>query len=114
MVDMEVVELARRAIAAKAVRVGLDLSPLQQGGDTGAILRIDILLDAVGAEARHPAGDEDLGLVERIAEVMIGIAADDERAALTHEQPHITPPPAPHTLHSLPHSPPARPSPAPH
>ena len=37
-----------------------------------------LLLDAVGAEARDLAADVDPRLVDRVAEVLAGVAADDQ------------------------------------
>src|SRR6266849_1641577 len=53
------------------------------------MLRRHLFLDAGGAEAGDLAGDEDLLLVERITEIVIGVAADDERTGLSHEAAHM-------------------------
>ena len=45
----------------------------------------DVLLDAVGAEARDLAANVDAGLVDRVAKGVAGVAAHDEAAGLCHE-----------------------------
>src|SRR5277367_1002324 len=58
MVDMEMVELARRAVMPETRRVGRDAGACQQRGDPRDQIRGHRLLDAIGAQAGDRAGDE--------------------------------------------------------
>ena len=53
------------------------------------MLVAQLLLDAVGAEARDRAAHVDARLVDRVAERVARVAADDEAAALGHERAHV-------------------------
>ena len=80
VVDPEVVELPRGAVAAEVGRIRIDLGRVQQTGELGAVLVAQLLLDAVGAEARDAPAHVQARLVDRVAERLPRIAADDERA----------------------------------
>ncbi len=53
------------------------------------MLVADLLLDAVGAEARDLAADVEAGLVDRVAEVVARVAADHQRPPLGHERARV-------------------------
>src|SRR6185436_5740127 len=77
VVDVEVVELARRAIAAElAGRHAVRLGPLQQRRQLVHVLVAHLLLDAVRAEVGDPATHVDMRLVDRVAERLARVAAD--------------------------------------
>src|SRR4051794_10123930 len=77
VVDVEVVELAGRAVAAEAGRVGGHAGGREQLGQFGQVLGAHLLLDAVGAEGLHRPLHVDPRLVEGVAERVAGVAADD-------------------------------------
>src|SRR3954464_8306686 len=89
VVDVEVVEPARRAVAAEVGRVGVGAGALEQRPQLGDMLVAQLLLDAVGAEGLHRAAHVEVRLVDRVAERVAGVAADDEAAALGHERAHV-------------------------
>src|SRR5215211_3945082 len=69
VVDVEVVEPPRRAVAAEVGRVGVpDPGALEQRAQLGDMVLSKVLLDAVGAEALHPAAHVDVRLVDRVPE----------------------------------------------
>src|SRR6516165_2138364 len=69
--------------------MGNDLRAAEERSDPMEIGRHHLLLHAVGAEAGDLAGDKDVDLVDRIAEVMPGVAANDEGTCLAHEGAHM-------------------------
>src|SRR5262245_64905512 len=85
VVDVEVVELAGRAVALEGARVRLDPGALEQPAELGDVVIGHLLLDAVRPQAFDLALDVDLRLVDRIPEALPGIAADHETAGLAHE-----------------------------
>ena len=91
VVDLEVVELPRRAVAAELGRVDVvDARRASSSSRSSAtVLVAQLLLDAVGAEARDRAADVEVRLVDRVAERVAGVAADDEAAALRHERAQV-------------------------
>src|SRR4051794_23304259 len=89
VVDMEVVELPRRAVAPKLARLGSDAGALEQRLQLRDVVLPQLLLDAVGAEARDAAAHVHVRLVDRVAERLARVAADDEAAALRHESAHV-------------------------
>src|SRR5271157_2796637 len=89
VVDVEVIEPPCRPVTPEPRRVGGDLGIAEKGGDMPDIVLRHLFLDTVGAEAGDSAGYKDLGLVDRVAEVVAGIAADDQRARLAHETAHM-------------------------
>src|SRR5512132_204371 len=90
VIDLEVVELARRSVAAEVGGIGvLDPGPLEQRRDLGAVLLAQLLLDAVGAEAGDRTAHVDPGLVDRVAEGVAGVAAHEQAPLLRHERAHV-------------------------
>src|SRR5262245_3776231 len=89
MVDMEVIEAPCRAVTPETSRIPSNPGTIEETGDAFDIILGHRLLDAIGAEARDSAGDVDPSLVERVAEVMAGVAADDQRTGLAHECAHM-------------------------
>ena len=73
---MEVIEAPSRAVTPKTSRIASNAGTIEEGGDALGIARSHLLFDAVGAEAGDSAGDKDLSLVNRVAEVLTGIATD--------------------------------------
>ena len=101
MVDVEVVELAGRAVAPELGGVELEARALQEVLERGAMGVGHRLLDAVGAQARDLATDVEHRLVDRIAEIRPGVAADDEMARLRHEGAHVADRAAHHDIDAL-------------
>src|SRR5215218_8089453 len=90
VVDVEVVEPARRAVAAEVGRVGVvDAGALEQRAQLGDVVLGELLLDAVGTEALDRAAHVEVRLVDRVAERVARVAADDEAALLGHERAHV-------------------------
>src|SRR3954464_1627972 len=76
VVDLEVVEPAGRAEAAEVRRVDArDPCAVEESAQLGEVVVADVLLDAVGAEARHLAADVDARLVDRVTECVAGVTA---------------------------------------
>src|SRR5271155_4712398 len=73
----------------KMGRIGGDAGAIEKGSNLLDIALRHLLLDAVGAQAGDGAGDKNLGLVERVAEIVAGVAADDQPAGLAHERAHV-------------------------
>src|SRR5690242_7969125 len=84
----EVVEGAAGAVAAELRRVVGQARVGQQLGELGAVLVAHRLLDAVRAEAPDAAADVEARLVDRVAEAVARVAADDHPAGLGHERAH--------------------------
>src|SRR3989442_3801963 len=81
VVELEVVEPAGRAVAAEVRRVdAVDPGPVEEVAELGEVVPADVLLDAVGAEARDLAPNVDAGLVDRVAQGVAGVAAHDQAA----------------------------------
>src|SRR5262249_33279363 len=90
VVDLEVVELPRGAVAAEVRGVEVvEAGAVEQGLELGDVVLAELFLDAVGAEARDGAAHVDVRFVDRVAERVSGIAADDEATALCHEGAHV-------------------------
>ena len=90
VVDREVVELPRRAVAAEVRRVDVvDPGALEQLAHLRDVLVAHLLLDAVGAEPGDRAAHVEPRLVDRVAERIAGVAADDEAARLRHERAQV-------------------------
>src|SRR3954471_6126758 len=66
VIDVEIVELARRAIAAEVLRLGIDLGNTQEPLEIGHMLFAHLFLDAVGAEIIGAALHIKPRLVDRI------------------------------------------------
>src|SRR6266545_7959341 len=91
VVDLEVVELARRTVAPELPRIDVVYTgPRKQVGQLGAVLVAKLLLDAVRAKAGDLAAHVEAGLVDRVAQCLTRIAADDEAAGLRHEGAQVT------------------------
>src|SRR5439155_19379150 len=71
-------------------RIGGDGGAVEEGGDVLDIALRHLLLNTVGAEAGDSTGDKDLGLVDRVAEVLAGVATNDQRTGLAHERAHMS------------------------
>ena len=90
VVDVEVVELPRRPVAAELRRVGVAIpAPASSSRSCAEVLVAHLLLDAVGARARHRPADVQPRLVERVAERLAGVAAHHQAALLGHERAHV-------------------------
>src|ERR1043165_6176004 len=90
VVDLEGVELPRRAVAPE----GRDVEPghprpVEQLAQLLPVVVREVLLHAVGAEAGDGAAHVDVRLVDRVAERLAGVAADDEPPRLRHESAHV-------------------------
>src|SRR5829696_4871270 len=86
----EVVEPAGRAEAAELGGVVVEPRYGEQLRQLGAVLVAQRLLHAVGPERRHAATDVETGLVDRVAEGLAGVTADDQSPGLRHEGAHRT------------------------
>src|ERR1041385_2715466 len=82
VIDVKVVKLAGRAVAAEFFRIGLDARLFQKALQLGDMMGRHLLLDAVGAQALDLALDVELRLVDRIPQALPGIAADHQIAGL--------------------------------
>jgi len=80
VIDVEVVELAGRAIALELPRIGANPGPIEQLGQDIQMLGAELLLDAIGAEALNGTAHKQPRFVNGIAEAAPGIAAYDEVA----------------------------------
>src|SRR3954449_3140150 len=90
VVDVEVVEAPRRAVAAEVRRLDVvDPGALEQRAQLGEVVVAQLLLDAVGAEGLDAPAHVEVRLVDRVAERVAGVAADDEAAPLGHERAHV-------------------------
>src|SRR3954452_19305324 len=90
VVDVEVVEAPRRAVAAEVRRLDVvDPGALEQRAQLGEVVVAQLLLDAVGAERLDAPAHVEVRLVDRVAERVAGVAADDEAAPLGHERAHV-------------------------
>src|SRR5262249_20713656 len=99
--DVEIVELAGRAVALEGARIGLDPGTLEQPAELGDVVVRHLLLDAVRPQALDLALDVDLRLVDRIPQALAGIAADDEAAGLGHEGAEMADGAADHDIDAL-------------
>src|ERR1700747_2941915 len=90
VVDLEVVELPRGAVAPEVRRVEREACAVEQRAQLGDVALSELLLDAVGAEPGDGSAHVDVRLVDRITECVAGVAADDETSALRHERAHVT------------------------
>src|SRR6266508_962870 len=85
VVDLEVVELARRSVAPEPRGVDVvDPGALEQLRDLGRVLGAQLLLDAVRAEAGDRAVDVQARLVDRVVQRVARVAADEQAALLRH------------------------------
>src|SRR4051794_8208417 len=90
VVDVEVVEAPRRAVAAEVRRLDVvDPGALEQRAQLGGGVGAPLLLDAVGAGRLDAPAHVEVRLVDRVAERVAGVAADDEAAPLGHERAHV-------------------------
>src|SRR5215210_8992005 len=90
IVDRERVQRPGGPVAAELGGIGVaDAGALEQRAQLGRVLRVQLLLDAVGAERRDAPAHVQARLVDRVAERLAGVAADDERARLGHEGAHV-------------------------
>src|SRR5271165_2033037 len=90
VLDVEVVEAPRRAVAAELIRVGvLDARPSEQLAELLEVLGSQLLLDAVRAQLRDRPAHVQARLVQRVAERLTGVAAHDQRTRLGHERAHV-------------------------
>src|SRR3954447_26425662 len=78
VVDVEVVETARRPVAAELRRLRIGhAGAREQVAQLGAVLVAQVLLDAVGAEAAHRPAHVEPRLVDRVPERVTRVAAHD-------------------------------------
>src|SRR5437870_6079279 len=89
VVDLEVVELPSRAVAAEVRGIRVDLGRGQEPGELRRVLLSELLLDAVRPEAGDGAAHVEPRLVDRVAERIPRIPADDEGPGLRHEGAHV-------------------------
>ena len=101
MIDVEIVKLARRAIAAEVRWLFLALGSLQQPLKIGEMFGPHFLLDAVGAKACDLALHIEPRFINGIAQRIAGIAADNQIAALRHEGRHVADRAAHHDIDAL-------------
>ena len=101
VVDVEVVELPRRPVSPELPGVGVDSGPFEEAAQLRRVLLKELLLDAVGAQRRDASANIEVGLVDRVAERLARVAADDQRAALRHERSHVPDRAAHHDLDPL-------------
>src|SRR6516164_231156 len=83
------------------LRIGGNLRAAEECRDTVQIGRRHLLLYTIRAEACDLAADKDVGLVDRVSEVMAGITADDQGSRLPHEGAHMADRAADHDGHTL-------------
>src|SRR5919107_4336035 len=102
VVDIEVVELARRAVAAEIARGAvLHLRALEQRRQLSHVLVAHGLLHAVGAEPGHAPAHVQMSLVDGVAERVARVAAYHEAAPLRHERAHVPNRAVHHDVHAL-------------
>src|SRR5208282_4413619 len=89
VVDVKIIEPPRRAVTLEPPRIGGDLGAGEKAGDAFDVGRRHLLLHAVGTEAGDIAGDKDVGLVNRVPEIVAGVAAHDEGTRLAHKAAHM-------------------------
>src|ERR1700751_2240708 len=82
-------EPPRRAVSPELLRIGNDLRVAEKAGDALDIRLCHLLLDTVGTKAGDLASDIDVSFVDRVAEVMPGVAAYDEGSGLAHKGAHM-------------------------
>src|SRR5262245_49720052 len=84
IVDVEVVEAARRTVAAEGadIQCALEAGSGEQPAELRAVVIAQRLYDAVRAQALHAAAHVKMRLVDRVAERLAGIAEDHQRAGL--------------------------------
>ena len=82
MIDVEIVELTGGAVAAKFLGPLLTPSLFEEPGKLFEVMGLHVLLNAIGAEAGDLAAHIEMGLIDRIAQRLAGIAADDDTAAV--------------------------------
>src|SRR6476661_9321994 len=79
VVDLEVVERARRSVAAELGGIDVvDVRLVEQRADLGGVLLAHLLLDAVGPEAGDGAADVEARLVDGVAQRVAGVAAHQQ------------------------------------
>src|ERR1700751_1459470 len=100
VVDAEMIEPARRAVAAELAEIDLprDAGFLEERVQLLAMLLLELFLDAVRAQALHRAAHEKARLVKGIAERLAGIAQHNEPARLRHEGAHMADRPLDHDV----------------
>src|SRR5271170_6074864 len=109
VLDMEVVELTSRPIAAELGCLDVvQLGALEQLREVLEVLCTHLLLDAVGAELGDRSANVQTRLIQRVAQRLAGVAAYDQRALLRHEGAHVADRPAHDDLGSLQRDPAAR------
>jgi hypothetical protein len=88
MLDMEVIELSLRAVAAEGGGIIVTSRRSEQGSEFGVLLLALLFFNAVGPESRDAAFDVDPHFVERVAEIFTGVAADDDVSFLREKAGH--------------------------
>src|SRR5688572_6133868 len=101
IVDVEVIELAGRAVAFELGGIGVHAGTLQQLAQLLDVMRGHLFLDAIRAEAFDLALHIEARLVERVAEVGAGVAAYHQAAGLCHEGAHRADAAADHDIDAL-------------
>src|SRR5690242_1731393 len=89
VVDVEAVQGASRAVPGEAGRVVVAAGRAEQLGQLGQVLGPHLLADAVRAQRLDGSLDVDAGLVDRVAQGVPGVTADDQAAGLRHESAHV-------------------------
>ena len=84
-----IIEAPSRAVTPETRSIGDNGGTVEEGSDALDIGLRHLLLNAVGAEAGDSASDKDLGLVNRVAEVLTGVATNDQGAGLAHKRAHM-------------------------
>src|ERR671922_2182552 len=102
VVDLEVVEAPRRAVAAELSGVAVvDARPVEQVAQLAQVPLAQLLLDAVRPQAGYLPAHVEVRLVDGVAEGVAGVAAHDEAALLGHEAAHVPNRAAHHDVHAL-------------
>jgi hypothetical protein len=83
--------LSSRAVAAELaeIKVARNSGSLEKSMQLFAVLVLELFLNAIRAQALHPAAHKEARLINGIAESLAGITQHDQRARLRHEGAHV-------------------------
>src|SRR5919106_1852970 len=102
VVDLEVVQPPRRAVAAELARLAVvDPRPLEQLAQLTHVALLHLLLHAVRPQTGDLPANVEMRLVDGVAEGVAGVAADHEAPLLRHEAAHVPDRAADHDVHAL-------------
>src|SRR5260370_37276916 len=90
MVDLEMIELTRRAITPEFAWVRAASRPLHERFQDMVMFRTHLLLNAIRTEAIDRASHKQLSFIDGIAHGIARIPANDYLPGLGHERAHLT------------------------